>query len=332
MSRWSVLLAAPALLVVLLAGCSDGRIEVTATFDDVVDLTTNAAVKIADVNVGHISDIELDEDNRAVVSMELDGSHEIPGEVRARLRKTNVLGERFVELVPDRDAGGRLADGDEITDTTVVPELEEAIFSGTEVFAAIAADVLAGAIDAGAVGTEGRAETLGAILDDLGDVVATYDASSDDIVRLVDGLEGFLGQSGPQADRHGEALEEVARFFEVLEEEDDRIVDALSDARELAITGTDIMDTHRQRIDDAFRRLDGIADEVVARQPDLDRLFGEVADHNFHTIRGINAEFAQIVLDLAVCGVNTTEGDNVRSCEDVPHAGPQPQPRPPQDY
>jgi ABC-type transporter Mla subunit MlaD len=37
--------------------------------------------------------------------------------VAARLRKTNVLGERFIELVPDRDSGGRFDPDTIITET-----------------------------------------------------------------------------------------------------------------------------------------------------------------------------------------------------------------------
>lgn len=330
--RW-VALAVPALVALALAGCGDGSYEVTATFADVADLTTNGAVKIADVSVGRIADIELAEDNRARVTLELDGDHTIPDDVTARLRKTNVLGERYVELVPDRegDAGGELAAGDHIADTVIVPEFEEAIFTGTEIVAAISADAFAGSIAAGAEGLDGRGETLGGLLDDLGATVSEYDAASEDLVRLVNGLEGFVGEAGPQADLHGEALAETARFFETLEEEDDRLVDALNEARSLARTGTDIIETHRQRMDDGLRRLDGVTDEVVAQRADLDRLWGEVRDHNFHTFPGINSEFAQILLDMAVCGVNTSPGDAVRACEDPPQGGPRPDPRPRQD-
>lgn len=332
--HWLVL-AVPALVALALAGCGNGSYEVTATFDDVSDLTSNGAVKIADVRVGRIAGIELTEDNRARATLELDGEHTIPREVTARLRKTNVLGERYVELVPDQTADqgadGELAHGDEIADTVIVPEIEEAIFTGTEIVAAVSADAFAGSIAAGAEGLGGRGETLGGVLDDLGATVSAYDTASDDLVRLVEGLEGFVGEAGPEADLHGEALAETARFFEVLEEEDDRLVDALDEARSLARTGTDIIRTHRQRMDDGLRRLDGVTDEVVAQRADLDRLWAEVHEHNAHTFPGVNSEFAQILLDLAVCGANTTPGDAVRACEDPPQGGPRPQPRPRQD-
>lgn len=326
-------LAAVATVALLASGCAaDDATIVMATFDDVVDLTPRAAVKIADVTVGNIRAIELSDDHRALVTMGVDPQVELPSRVTARLRKTNVLGERFVELVPDRDSGGRFTSGSMVDEASIVPELEELVFSGTEFVAAIAADRLAGAIEAGAQGLGGRGQTLNTVLDDLSEIVATYSANRDDIVRLIDGFEGFLADVGPEADLHGAALGELLRFNQVLSAEDERLLDTLSEIRALANSGTDIITTHRQRIDDFFVRLTRLSDEIVARDDDLSQLFFVIQRHNHSTIQGINAEHAQIILDFIICGVNDEPGDPVRSCEEqAPSGMAPPQPRPPQD-
>jgi phospholipid/cholesterol/gamma-HCH transport system substrate-binding protein len=325
--------AAAALLgALLLSACGNGNGTVAnAAFDDVVDLAVNGAVKIADVPVGRISSIDLGEGNQAIVEMRIDEEVELPSRVVARLRKTNVLGERFIELVPDAESGGRFESGSTITETVVVPEIEEAIFAGTDVIIAISADTLAGAIQSGAAGLDGRGGTLASLIEELGDIVSTYDRNSEDLVRLLDGFERFLAEVGPQADLHGRALAEVADFFGVLSEEDERLIDTLSEIRELAVTGTDIMQTHRQRTDDFFIRFEALAGDL-ARNDDLERLFHELAGHNYNTIRGVNLEQAQIISDFIVCGVNDTPGDAVRACDDPPQARERPVPRPPQDY
>lgn len=326
--------ATVAVLVVALAGCADeGRLEVRAVFDEVIDLTTNAAVQVADVRVGVVEDIELTEDNDALVTMSVDRDVTLPSRVSARLRKTNVLGERFVELVPDAEAGGRFPDGGLIMDTAVVPELEDVVGTGSEVFAAIAADTVAGAIEAGAEGLGGRGRTLNTTIDDLTEVVATYEDNTDDIERLVDGLDAFLADVGPEAEVHGEAVAELSRFARVVAEEDDRLLDTLGELRALSRSGSDLIATHRQRMDDFFTRFDRISSEVVAHEEDLSRLFTDVAMHNRNTIEGINTERAQVILDFIVCGVNDEPDDPVRSCEEhAPTGQPPPQPRPPQDY
>ena len=58
-----------------LTGCTDagdGRVEATATFDDVADLADGAPVMMADITIGTVSKIELDDSGRrATVSFTL---------------------------------------------------------------------------------------------------------------------------------------------------------------------------------------------------------------------------------------------------------------------
>jgi phospholipid/cholesterol/gamma-HCH transport system substrate-binding protein len=333
MRRLRAAAAVVAMVGVLTACSGDEPTEVQAVFDDVIDLVEQNAVKLADVPVGTVTGIELTEDNRALVTMAVDPRLALPADVRARLRKTNLLGERFVELVADPASTGEYVEGTLITDTEVVPELEEAVFSGTQVIAAISADTLAGAIEAGAQGTDGRGETLGTTLSEFREIISAYDDNSDDVVRLLRGLDGFLADVGPEAELHDRAVVELAAFSRVLAEEDERLLNTLTDVRSLAVSGTDIIVTHRQRFDDFNARFRTILAEITERDEDLDRLFPELSGHNYQTIRGINAEFAQIIADFILCGENDSPGDPVRACgPDAPTGIPRPQPRPRQDF
>jgi phospholipid/cholesterol/gamma-HCH transport system substrate-binding protein len=326
-----------ALVALVASGCTGSdQTVVNATFDDVADLTTNAAVKIADVPVGRVSAIGLDEDLRAAVTMLVDPEIALPARLEARLRKTSVLGERYIELVTVAD-GGTWVSGGTVERTEVIPELEEVVATSTDLLIAVSTDTLAGAIRSGALGLgDGRGQTLGQIIDELELITSTYNANSGDLVRLLDGLDQFLATVGPQAAVHGRALEEAAAFMRVLAEEDDRLIDTVVGLQDLAVTGSDIITTHRQRIDDFVVYLDGITEEIVRpeRMPAIDRLFVNIAQHNFATIRGVNQEHAQVVLDFIICGVNDEPGDGVRGCDadDVPQGIPPPQPRPPQDF
>lgn len=330
MRRLVWLLLALPVAGLLLAGCADEeQLEVNAIFDDVVDLTTRAHVKIADVPVGLVRSIELTDDLRARVRMTLDAGIELPSEVTATLRKTNVLGERFVELVPVRGSGGRFVSGDTITDTRVLPELEELVDVGSDLLATVAADRIAGALEAGAVGLEGRGGTLNTLLDDFAVIVETYDRNSTDLLRLVDGLEAFLADVGPEADLHGRAFSELARSAAVLREEDERLLDTLSDVRALSLTGTDILVTHRARMDRFFQQFPDVLAQVADRQDDLASLLATLQMHNHNTIRGVNAEHAQVILDFMVCGINDDPGHHLRACDDPPQARERPVPREP---
>jgi phospholipid/cholesterol/gamma-HCH transport system substrate-binding protein len=322
MRRVAALLVVAAL--VLPACASREPFVVRAQFDDVADLVERNSVQVADVRVGSVTDIELTEDYDAIVTMELSDGVELPSDVSAQLRKTNVLGERFVELIPDPASGGQLESGTLITDTRLVPDLEDVVRTGSELLAAVTADKIAGAIEAGAEGLGGRGETFGTLLDDLTEIVSTYDQNSDDIVRLIDGLDGFLADVGPEAQLHGDAFAELAKAAKSLNEEDERLLDAINDVSKLARTGEDIMVTHRERTDVFFDRFNKITKEIVRREDDLNKLFYEVYKHNFNTIRGVNDEHGQIFQDFIVCGVNDTPGDAVRGCDNVPQGQARP--------
>lgn len=331
--RRIALLLATLLSALALAACSPGRgLEVKASFDDVADLVPRASVKIADVPVGVVRNIELTDDLRAMVTIRLRDGVKLPQHVSAELRKTAVLGERYVRLIPHPESGGTFASGDIITDTKFVAELEELVGSGSELLAAVATDKLAAAIEAGAQGLDGRGIAFGSILDDLGIIVGGYESNSADLVRLIDGFAAFLGDVGPQSDLHGKAFDELARAAVVLRAEDDRLLDVLGDARGLARVGADLMRDHRARIDRSIQAYAGILSEVAKHDRALDRLFFELAKHNFNTIRGIHDEHGQVMLDFIVCGMNDEPGDPVRSCDNPPQGEPRPTPREKQNF
>jgi phospholipid/cholesterol/gamma-HCH transport system substrate-binding protein len=108
----------------------DNAYRVRIQFADVIDLVPQSSVKVNDVSVGKVTDIELDHWH-ALVTVELKGEVELPDNATARLRQTSLLGEKFVDLAaPTEEAAqGRLEDGDLIplARTDRIPELEEVL-------------------------------------------------------------------------------------------------------------------------------------------------------------------------------------------------------------
>jgi phospholipid/cholesterol/gamma-HCH transport system substrate-binding protein len=178
-----------------------GPVEVTAVFDDTSDLVVNHSVQVADVRVGSISGIELTDDFRALVTMELRDGLELPADSVAVLRQTSLLGEKFVEIRPrtDDDAcdddppgEGVLVDGDRIGCTVQAPELESVTEQAVEILSVVAAnrvEDLRALIETGAVGFGGRAEELRGLIDDLVLVSDTLADQTTNLVSIIDGLD-----------------------------------------------------------------------------------------------------------------------------------------------
>ena len=136
-----------AALVVALAGCSmsggGGQRTATAVFSDVGDLASGAQVQMADVPVGSVQSIQLD-GSKAKVTMSFDSGVRIPADVSAAINRTTILGDQFVQLnVPKNETGAgaagapQLANGARIAHTSLVPDVEQFVAAGSQVFGAI---------------------------------------------------------------------------------------------------------------------------------------------------------------------------------------------------
>jgi phospholipid/cholesterol/gamma-HCH transport system substrate-binding protein len=307
----------------LLASCvpfGDGdHVELTASFEDVGDLVPRAQVRAGDVPVGTVTEIDLDDDFRATVTMRVDADTGLPGEVQAALARTSLLGERYIDLRPQSE-GGSLADGQHLDDTRVVREFEDLVRSGDQVLTLVAADKLGAAVETGARAFGGRGGLISQLIGDVEAFVGQYDDGADELLRLVDTLADLTEGLAADAETNAEALAVLERASTVLEEEDDRLVDALDDLNDLADVGEQLLADHREEIDDAVRRLRIVLAQLTRIDGALSGLLTWLPRHNVHVPNGVILEqaeghhMAQVWLDFIVCGVNDTPDDPSRSC------------------
>ncbi|AIT09370.1 ABC transporter substrate-binding protein [Candidatus Francisella endociliophora] len=79
---------------------------VTAQFKNVGSLRTNAAVKIAGVEVGQVTKIDLEKTYNgfmAVVSMSINDDEKIPSNYSASIAMSGILGDNYVALSPPKE-------------------------------------------------------------------------------------------------------------------------------------------------------------------------------------------------------------------------------------
>ena len=101
-------------------------LELRATFEQVGGLRPRAPVSIAGVKVGQVSRIELADDLRASVSLDLDPKLQLPVDTSARIVTSGLLGDQFITLEPGAEED-ILASGDEIDFTESAISLESLI-------------------------------------------------------------------------------------------------------------------------------------------------------------------------------------------------------------
>jgi phospholipid/cholesterol/gamma-HCH transport system substrate-binding protein len=94
-------LAAVAYLSVSVGGLTyagPGGLKLYASFDETGGLKPRAPVVIAGVKVGQVTSIDLDDDYRARVAMDLDRSLKLPVDSSASIVTAGLLGDRFISL------------------------------------------------------------------------------------------------------------------------------------------------------------------------------------------------------------------------------------------
>lgn len=312
-------LALPLVVVLAMAGCGvfggdDDSLTLYAEFDDVLDLVTQAHVRAGDVPIGTVTDISLTDDLRARVTMEVEADgHGLPHETAAWLSKTSMLGERFIDLRPVGDTG-ELEDRQLLTETKIVSDFEDLVREGGDVLAFVSAQQLAAAVQTGATAFGGRGTLLGQFITDVEAFVGRYDAGRGDLVRLIEEFDGLTAALAPNAEQNAEGFAILERASRTLEEEDDRLLDALEELRALSQVGNRIMTEHRTEIDNSIRRLRIVLDQVTRVEGAFDNLLTWIPRHNEHVPNGITDSFGQVWLDFLVCGMDDTQDDPSRDC------------------
>jgi phospholipid/cholesterol/gamma-HCH transport system substrate-binding protein len=303
-------------------GGDDDRMVVSTTFDDVSDLADGAPVHLADVQIGTVRSIRLDDDHRrAEVEMSIRESAEVPANVIARVRRTSPLGEKFIELQPQGDVAAEqavLEDGAVIGTSEVVPDLEQLVGSGTDFFAALGAGELAVLLDESAEGFGGQGSRIESVLLDLGTVTEGFAAHTTEINTLITSIDQLASDTGPAAQAHGEALFNLSETVDLLDDDSEELLDLLASLAALSEEGNDILTAHLADIELQIDGLRSLTRAVATEQDSLASILTDAQGHNAALRDGVRDFFAQVLNDFVICGVpggGDTPGNALSSCD-----------------
>jgi phospholipid/cholesterol/gamma-HCH transport system substrate-binding protein len=316
-----------AVLALALTGCSllgsDGgdRLHATTTFEDVADLAPGAPVFMADVQIGDVSHIDLDQTGtQATLELSFVRSAGVPAEVEARIRRTSPLGEKFVELRPltdDDDDPPLLEDGAVIDRTEVVADLEDVVASGTDVFAALGASQIATLLDEGARGFGGQGRNIRDLLSNFTTIVGGFADNTDDITTLIESIDELASATGPSAQSHARALSELATTTRILDDQSAQLLDLVDSLSELSRQGGSILREHFERISHQIQGLRSVTRAVRNGDAGLDAILTFTQQHNTALSLSTEGEFSHVLNDFIFCGVpGGGEGPGVNDCRD----------------
>lgn len=288
MRRRSVALAAVCALA--LSGCEaydlplpgspvdeDQSFEVTAEFRDVLNLVPRSPVKVNDVTVGEVVELERDGWNAAAV-LRIQDDVELPENVVADIRQSSLLGEKYISLEAPQggQAVGKLSDGDEITlgQTGRNPELEEVLSS------------LAFLLNGGGVGQlktitteinkvfDGRQDRIRHVLGELETLISGLDAQKGDIIGAMESMNGLAETLNREKATVTKAIDEFGPAVEVLADQHDGLMDMLRALDRLSVVGTRVINATKEDLLADLRHLQPILREIADADEEIPEALG----------------------------------------------------------
>lgn len=247
------------------ADVGDDPIEVHIKFRDVLDLVPQSTVKVDDVTVGKVSDIAL-EGYTADVTVLLPNDVDLPGNTRAEIRQTSLLGEKFVSLSRPDDPVGQLGDGDTIglEDTGRNPEIEE-------VFSALALLLTGGGVAqlktiAEELNTAfgGREESVKSIITQVGDFMSQLDQNKASIVTALENVNDLSLELRRQDKTIKQALDDLPDAVKSINGQRKDLVAMLESLSNLSDVGVRVIQASKESTIDSLRNLAPVL-EALAR-------------------------------------------------------------------
>nr|WP_107653938.1 MCE family protein [Nocardia suismassiliense] len=200
-------------------GTMDGAYQVRIQMPNVTTLTRNSPVRVDDVTVGTVSNIEV-EGWHALVTVILNPSVRLPANAVAKIGQTSLLGSNHVELAAPKDTApqGQLKGGD------IIPLERAGAFPTTEqVLSSLSVVLNGGGISQLETITRelnsalsGRENDIRDLLPQLNELTTNLDKQRNDIIAAMSGLDRLGGQLAQQRDVVAAAIERIHPALTVL--------------------------------------------------------------------------------------------------------------------
>ena len=282
-------------LALLLSGCGVGYkdlplpgskvrgevYQVSATFDQALNLAQGAQVKLNGVSVGRVESVEA-RNYRAYVTMDVRSETAIPSDSSARLRYDTPLGELIIQVAPGTSPTN-LSDGGHFAKdkATTAPSVEDALQSASTLINGGnlgELEVLATELNAAFHGREREIRDSTA---HLAEFLAEANASSDEIDDTLRALSSVSVTLNEHRATIRQALDDIGPAVQTLSQDTDEFIDVLGDADHLARRTRLIALKVKGPLLQILTQLGPIADEILSTRgvfrPSLDALIAVAA-------------------------------------------------------
>jgi len=230
---------------------ADEAFEVTAEFQDVLNVVPRSPVMVDDVVVGEVTEVERDGWHAEVV-LRIKDNVVLPDNAIADIRQVSLLGEKYVALEPpsEQEPVGRLEDGDDIplSVTGRNPEVEEVLGALSFLLSGGGVAQLGTITREANLVMSGREDRLKALLGSLEGVIGTLDQQKADIIHAMESMNNLAATLNAEKHTIGEALDAMGPAIDVLADQHDELIAMLKSLERLGQVGTRVINASKEDV------------------------------------------------------------------------------------
>ena len=265
-------------------GTGQGSFLIQAQMPDVNNIEPNSRVRVADVTVGHVTEIER-QGWHALVSMRLNGDVNLPANATAKIGTTSLLGSLHIELAPPtgEPPQGRLQNG------SLIPLPHGGAYPSTEQTLAALSMVLNGGgvgqiqdiTEAFSTAFRGREHDVRSLITQLSEFTAHLNDQTGDIIAATESLNRVVGKFAAQQPVLDQALDTVPDALAVLNSERDNLAQAADQLSKFSALTVDTVDQTKENLMKELTQVGPVLESLANAGPSLTRSLSLLATFPF---------------------------------------------------
>ncbi len=267
---------ATGLLIITIGNISfTGKKEYRAVFVDATGVVKGDDVRIAGVKVGSVSDIEIVDRTRALVSFSVEEDVPLSGATHAAIRYRNLVGQRYLSLTETIGDTDRLDEGATIPVSQTSPALDlTVLFNGFKpLFEALSPEDLNQLSYEVIQVFQGEGGTLEGLLANTASVTQTLADRDQVISQLIDNLNEVLANIGDRDAELSRLISTFRTFVGGLKDDRKAILTSLDQISALSVETADLVDGIREPFVKDIKQLRRFAGNIDRNKAELDRAF-----------------------------------------------------------
>ncbi|WP_286141853.1 MCE family protein [Mycobacterium sp. M26] len=295
-------------------GNGPGSFEVRAEMPDVTNIQRNQRVRVGDVTVGHITDIQR-QGWHALVTMRLNGDVDLPANATAKVGMTSLLGTLHVELAAPttEPPQGHLHQGSLIplSSSGSYPTTEQTLGSLSLLLNGGGIGQLQDITKAFATAFTGREADLRSFIDQLNVFISKLNGQTTDIIEANVSLNSLVGQIAEQKFVLDSALHTVPQAIAELSRQRDTLIEAVDKFGKFSALAADLTHQTRDSLVQNLRNIAPVLKSLADAGPDMTQSLGLLATYPWpkeNLLKWFRGDYANLtaIIDLTLSRIDAS--------------------------